>query len=251
MQAYLWLVADLRAAWRFTPAAWRRAWAILIPASLTWMVALSPVRAGPWTALAVAVTLMASAELYRIATPQAVSARGAAVGRLAIVWLRTLAFFAVLGSLLFVVFLSSAYAVASAGAGFDAAEVRTWAPAIDDRGREVLGAVAAVGVSLLSWAMTRIALAPAATAAAGRVLVLNAWPLTRGIGWALLAVRVAIAVPAVGVAALALRAPHVGGAATSSGAWMLGSVAGLVIGGVWLPLNTGLMAYIYHRRANP
>jgi hypothetical protein len=242
MQAYLWLVADLRAAWRFTPAAWRRAWAILIPASLTWMVALSPVRAGPWTALAVAVTLMASAELYRIATPQAVSARGAAVGRLAIVWLLTLAFFAVLGSLLFVVFLSSAYAVASAGAGFDA---------IDDRGREVLGAVAAVGVSLLSWAMTRIALAPAATAAAGRVLVLNAWPLTRGIGWALLAVRVAIAVPAVGVAALALRAPHVGGAATSSGAWMLGSVAGLVIGGVWLPLNTGLMAYIYHRRANP
>ena len=251
MQAYLWLVADMHAAWRFMPAAWGRAWAILIPTCLTWMLALSPARAGLWTWLAMAVTLTASAELYRIATPEAVGARGAAVGRLAIVWLLTLAFFSVLGSLLFVVFLSSAYAVAFAGVGFDASDVRTWAPAIDDRGRVVLGAVAALGVTLLAWAMTRIALAPAATVAAGRVRVLNAWPLTRRIAWGLLAARVVIAIPAVGLAALALREPRVGGASMSFGAWMLGALAGLAIGGVWLPLNTGLMAYIYDRRVNP
>jgi hypothetical protein len=182
--------------------------------------------------------------------PDARKSLAAATARLAIVWLLTLAFFAVLASLLFVVFLSSAYAVASAGAGFDAADVRTWAPAVDDRGRGVLAVVAVVGLGLLAWALTRVALAPAATIASGRVRVLNAWPLTRRIGWALLCARLAIGVPALAAAALALGAPRAGAAATAPGAWMLGALAGLIVGGVWLPLNTGLMAYIYVRRAN-
>jgi hypothetical protein len=251
MQAHMSVVADSRAALKFAPVAWRRAWWALIPTCLTWALALSPGRAAGWTALALVSTLFASAELYRIATPGKIGARGAAVGRLAVVWLLTLVFFTVLGSLLFVLFLSSAYAVASAGAGFDASEVRTWAQAIDDRGRVVLGVVAFVGVGLLSWAMTRIALAPANTVAVGRVRVLSAWPLTKGIGWSLLCVRVAVTVPAVGVAALALSEPRAGGADMAPGAWMLGALCGLMIGGVWLPLNAGLMANIYQRRANP
>ncbi len=250
MQAYLWLAADLRAALTFTPAAWRRASSILIVACLTWAMALSPARAPEWTALALAGTLVASAELYRIATPQGAGARIAATGRLAVVWLLTLAFFMVLASLLFVVFLASGYAVAFAGRGFDASDVRTWAPAIDERGRVVLGAVAALGIGLVSWAMTRVALAPAATVAAGRVLMLNTWPLTRRIGWVLVCARLAIGLPAAGVAALALGEAHVSGAAERPGAWMLSALSGLIIGGVWLPLNNGLMTYIYHRRAN-
>ena len=250
MQAYQWVVADLRAALKFAPAAWRRAWWVLVPVCLTWALAMSPDRGRAWTALAVTFTLVGSAELYRIATPGIAITLAAVVGRLAIVWLLTLAFFAVLASLLFVVFLSSAYAVASAGTGFDATNVRTWAQAVDDRGRVVLAVIAAIGLSLLSWAMTRVALAPAATVASGRVQVLSAWPLTRRIGWSLLGARLTISAPAAGVAVLATRAPRVSGAAMAPGAWMLGALAGLIIGGLWLPLNTGLMAYIYRRRAH-
>jgi len=250
MQAYQWVVAGLRAALKFAPTAWRRRWWVLAPVCLAWALAMSS-RTAAWTDLSLVFTLVGSAALYRIAIPGSASALAAGVGRIAIVWLLTLAFFAVLASLLFVVFLSSAYAVASAGVGFDASDVRTWAPAVDDRGRVVLAVVAVIGLSLLSWAMTRVALASAATVATGRVRVLSAWPLTRRIGWSLLGARVAIGAPAVGVAVLAIGAPRVGGAAMAPGAWMLSALAGLIIGGVWLPLNTGLMAYIYGRRANP
>lgn len=250
MQAYLSIAADLRAGFLFVLPAWRRAWWALIPICLAWTMALSPDRGPAWTGLALLLTLVGSAELYRIAAVANQTALGAGVARLAIVWMLSLAFFAVLASLLFVVFLSSAYAVASAGAGFDASEVRTWASAIDGRGRVVLAGVAAVGLGLLAWAMTRIALASAATIATGRVRVLSGWPLTRRIGWSLLCARLAIGVPAVGLAVLAMRAPRIGGASTDQGAWMLGAVAGLLVGGLWLPLNTGLMTYIYERRAH-
>jgi hypothetical protein len=249
MQASLWVVAELRAALKFMSAAWRRAWWILIPTCLAWALAISS-HAAAWTGLSLACTLIGTAELYRMAIPGAASALASAVGRLAAVWLLTLAFFAVLGSLLFVVFLSSAYAVASAGVGFDSSQVRTWAPAVDDRGRMVLGVVAVIGLGLLSWAMNRIALASAATVAIGRVRVLSAWPLTGRIGWRLLCARVVIAIPTVGAAALALGQPRVGAAVTACGALLLCALCGLVIGGVWLPLNTGLMAYIYARRVN-
>jgi hypothetical protein len=249
MQAYLWVVADVRAALNFASPAWRRAWMVLIPTCLAWALALSPVREAVWTTFALVCTLMASTELYRIATPESAGSRGAVAGRLAIVWLLTLAFFAVLGSLLFVVCLCSAYAVASAGAGFDPADVRTWAPAIDGRGRVVLGVVAVIGTSLLAWAMTRVALAPAATVAAGRVRVLNAWPLTRRIGWRLLAARVAIAGPMLVAGGLALDPSHLGAAGSAPGGWILGALAGVIIGGAWLPLNTGLMAHAFRRQA--
>jgi hypothetical protein len=250
MQAYLRMVAGLRAALGFAPAAWRGAGGVLIPACLAWGMAMSPQRSAAWTGLALVVTLVASAELYRIAALGNAGRIAPRVGRLSIVWLLSLAFFAVLGSLLFVVFLSSAYAVASAGAGFDGSQVRTWAPAVDDRGRVVLGVVAIIGLALLAWAMTRIALASAATIATGRVRVLSAWPLTKGLGWGLLCARAIVAAPAVGAAVLALGGPRTRAAAMTPGAWMLSAFAGLVIGGVWLPLNTGLMAYIYGRRAN-
>ena len=251
MQAYLSLVADLRAALKFAPVAWRRAWWILIPICLAWALAMSPDRAAAWTGLAMVFTLVGSAQLYRVAAAGIAPALATATIRLSVVWLLTLAFFAVLGSLLFVVLLSSAYAVASAGVGFDPSDVHTWAPAIDDRGRVVLAVVATIGLGWLAWAMTRIALAPAATVFTARVRVLSAWPLTRRMGWGLLCARLAIGIPAIGVAVLALREPRIGGAAMAPGAWLLGALSGLIIGGVWLPLNTGLMAYIYHRRVNP
>jgi hypothetical protein len=250
MQAYQRVVADLSAAFRFAPTAWRRAWWVLAPVGVAWALALSPGRGRTWTVIALAFSLLGSAELYRISTTAKAAAWAADVWRLALVWILTLALFAVLASLLFVVFLASAYAVASAGAGFDAADVRTWAPAVDARGRLVLAVVAGVGVGLLSWAMTRVALAPAATVAARRLRVLNTWPLTRRLGWSLLFSRLVIGGPVLALVYVVARQPRVDAAAAAPGAWMLGALAGLVIAGVWLPLNTGLMAYIYQQRAS-
>jgi hypothetical protein len=188
-------------------------------------------------------TLLASAVLYRQAGRAAGQPLGLAVWRLLMVWLLTLAFFTVLASLLFVVLLASAYAVASAGSGFSPADVRTWAAAVDARGRAVLAIVGAAGLAALAWAMTRVALGPAATVALGRLRVLSAWPLTRRLGWRLLAARVAILAPAAVLAALAQQVSD------RWGAWFLAIIAGLALGGLALPLNIGLMTYIYQRRA--
>lgn len=240
------MVAELSAASRFARLAWRDklGWRVFI-VGVFWALALVFPERPQWPAFAVAASLVASASLYR----QAVSGRAgglfAACVRLAAVWLLSLAFFAVLAALLLVVFLASAYAVASAGVGFDPAQVRTWAPAIDDRGRVVLGLIAAFGLSLLGWAMSRIALASAATSASGRIQVLTTWPLTRGQGWRLLLQRLLIAAPVLILAPLALHAAR---SAFGPGAWMLGAAAGAAIGALWLPLNCGLMAYIYSRR---
>src|SRR5579871_476339 len=120
MKAYLRVVANLRAASMFLPTAWRRVWWAVVPACLGWALAVSPDRGPAWTGAALIVTLIGSAALYRVAMADRGTTLAAGVGRLAIVWWLTLLFFSVLASLLFVVFLAAAYAVASAGLGFDA-----------------------------------------------------------------------------------------------------------------------------------
>ena len=83
----------------------------------------------------------------------------------------------------------------------------------------------------------------------GRVRVLSAWPLTRHKGWTLLCTRALLALPAIAATSLSLVQPRPVGAAPPAGAWMLCAFGGLIIAGLWLPLNTGLMAYIYRRSA--
>ena len=192
------------------------------------------------------ILLVASAVQYRITL--ATSDRGIAnvVLRLGAAWILTLVFLVVLGSLLFVVFLSSAYAVASAGSGFVSSDVRTWASAIDGRGKIVLGVVGLVGLASLAWALTRVSLAAAATVAHGKLQVLSAWPLTRRLAWRLLLVRLAIVAPFAVLCAWAWRT-SIGNPAL--GAWLLPTTAAASLIGVWLPLNTGLMTYIYRSRA--
>ena len=231
----------------FVAPAWWRAWWLIIPCGVAWGVGVSPFGGAIWICAALALGLAVSTVLYR----EGLGAGGpftAAAGRLLAAWLLTAAFLGVLGLLLFVILLCASYAVASTGLGFVSSDVRTWAAAVDGRGRVVLAVVGLVGFGALFWAATRVALGPAATVSSGRIQVLSAWPLTRGMGLRLLAARALIALPAGALFAFAWRIEA--GEATKSyaGAWVMAMMTGLLVGGLWLPLNTGLMTYIYERR---
>lgn len=243
------LRAALNSATVTVPSLWRKSWWVLAPTIILWAVALSPLHAGLWSALAMPIALVASAVLYRNALATSDPDIAKAVLRLGGAWILTLVFMVVLGSLLFVVFLSSAYAVASAGTGFVSSDVRTWASAVDGRGRIILAVIGIVGLASIAWALTRVSLAAASTVARGKLQVLSAWPLTRRLAWRLLLVRLAVAAPFAVLCAWAWRTSAGSGPIPAVGAWLLSIAAAAALIGVWLPLNTGLMTYIYQSRA--
>jgi hypothetical protein len=228
---------------------WRKGWWVLAPAIIVWTAAMSPLHAGLWTILAVLSVMAASAVQYRYVLGRSDQGVASVVLRVGGAWILTLVFMVVLGSLLFVVFLSSAYAVASAGPGFVSSDVRSWASAVDGRGKVVLAFIGMVGLAWLAWALTRVSLAAASTVARGKLQVLSAWPLTRRLAWRLLLVRLAIVAPFAILCARAWRASTGSGPTTEFGAWILSIAAAVLLIGVWLPLNTGLMSYIYQSRA--
>jgi len=253
------IVGGLGPAARLVATAWREAWGAMILASVSLGGLLIAADFGPgwrgaWLAATLLATLAAQGALYRLALARPGIGPGGlqwarAEWRLAAVWLLSALFMAILGLLLFILLLASAYAVASAGAGFVASEPATWAAAVDGRGRFALGAVAAVGLAALLWARLRLSLGSAASVARGRVQVLSAWPITRG-----RALSMAVGVVLVGLgpvlllAALASGTPFVAG--KSAAVRDLADLAeGLVIAGLWLPLDAGLMSYFYRRLA--
>jgi hypothetical protein len=238
--------AGVHASAAFLVRAWRRLWWALAPCVLAWTLVAA--RGLGWIPLALAVTLAASAALYREATPGRPGPMAMILARLAVVWGLTVCFAVVLGSLLLVLFLAAGYGVASAGHGFSSREIATWAPAVDSRGRFVLGLVGAGGLAAFAWALSRVSLGSAATVALGRVQLLSTWPLTRRIGASLLAARLCLLAPAMLAFALAGGAQQAGALKPVAGAAILFILAGLCVGGLWLPLNAGLMTYIYQRR---
>lgn len=233
---------------RFLPKAWRRGWGGLIAVNVgvglwAWSARVSAPAGGflilPGLALA---CLAVQAALWIVALGQPPEAwRAGALARSMLrllgAWTLKAIFLCVLGLLALVVLLCTAYAVASAGHGFRASEIATWAPAIDGRGRMVFGAVGiALGLGML-WAAARVSLASAATMASGRVLMLSTWPATRVWGWSLVLITLLLGAGAAVLVSAAYRlAGPVGDA-----------VAGLIIGGLWLPLNVGVTAYIWNR----
>ncbi len=249
------MLGGLAASWNFLGPAWRGAWAALPLATVIIGIGFArPSALAP--PLAAGAYLVAQGALWRLATGEGgLGPGGLQFGRLelrlAAVWLLSGAFLFVLGLLAFVAVLGFAYAAASAGPGFDPADVATWAPAVEDRGRILVTAVGLIAATALAWAATRISLASAATAARGRVQVLATWPLTRGRAGPILLARVlAGAGPAalVAIAALAAR-PGSGGA--SGLRWIAGLVVGVAVAGLWLPSSVGLMAYLYRQAPQP
>jgi hypothetical protein len=227
----------LAAAARFWPAAWRACSAALALCTVTLALALR--FGGMAWLVAVLAALVARGGLLRLALglerpgPGGLQA-GRLEARLAAVWALTALFLAVLVALALVVALSTAYAVASAGRGFDPKQVLTWAPAIDARGHIVLGLVAGGAGVGIAWAWARTSLAEAASSARGRIEVLNSWKATSGKGWRLVLAHLVLASP---LLAASLAAP--------AGAWPIALVEGALLGGVWLPMTAGLMAYAW------
>ena len=249
------LIMDgLGAATRFFPTALARTWGALMLAAA--VLGLSSAFGlwspqSPWRLAALAASLaavvMAQGGLYRqalaVGAPGPAGLQwGMAENRLGAVWALTAVFLSVLGMLAFVVVLSFAFAIASAGKGFVTALPMTWARGVDDRGRAVMAIVAGLCLVALTWSAMRLSLAAAATVAQGRLQVLASWPTTRGVVWPIVICKFVLALGPLGFAIGVLA----WGARVSSAPWLSGLAAAAVTL-VWLPLNAGLMAYFYQR----
>ena len=202
--------------------------------------------------LAIVLATAAAAGLYRAALGLPPS-----TDRLRVLWEpRLLASFAlfclflsVVGLLFFVIILCVAYAVASAGHGFDAKQVTTWAGAVDARGK-IVGSVAfLIGLAWLAWAKMRVSLFAASTVAEGRVAMLSTWPYTRGLVLPMLGARLVLLAPAVllcwAVWALTAGLPAPWRPWLASAGW----IAALSL--VAMPLQVGAGAAFYARRSTP
>ncbi len=247
------------AAVRFVPAGWRPSWAAIVVASVAvglrlWSARLAgpPLTGAALDVLAILALVMAEASLLRSALAPGGPAGfaglrwGRAETRLLATWALSLLFLAIIALLVFVAALCAAYAVASAGAGFAAARPATWAAAVDARGRLVLAGVALAGGACWSGRASASPFAPVATVARARVQVLAAWPLARGIAGRLVVWFLILgAAPAAAFIGLD-RAVHLAPSAASAALPAL--AAGFVTAGLWLPLNAGLMTYLYLRR---
>lgn len=243
----------LAASGRFVGPAWRHAWAALLLASLAtafWVwVTLVPESAHWQPAvflIVLASWLLAQGALWRRVLDQGDGGLRLGMGelRLLTTWFLAAAFLFIIGLLFFVVVLGFAYAAAASGKGFVAADVATWAGAVDSRGRIVVSIVGLAAAVALVWAAIRISLAPAATMASARVRMLETWPLTRGLVWRILAGQGVIGL---GPMALWLWSGRFVRSTPlkASVAIGLSGLNGLVVAGLWLPLGVGLMAYFY------
>jgi hypothetical protein len=237
------VAAALSAAARLLTRAWRHDWGV-VAVSAAMFATLSWASFGGHAAFSfpsvllvgILVLIASRGALYRVAL--GVGTSRVLEWRLYGVLILTLLFMLVLGLLAFVVLLSFAFAVASTGHGFVVALPSTWAGAVDGRGRVVLAVVGAAAAWGLIWGWARVSLGSAASVARRRVQVLASWPETRGKVAAILAGRAILLCPAAGAVILLTILPH---PMTGSAALGLGAV----MGGLWLPLDVGLMAYFY------
>jgi hypothetical protein len=241
-----------RAALAFLPRAWKRAWLSMVVAvlAMTLAVALGSGRSSAaCTALAVLAVTVECGALWRLSLGAGrLGFGGLQVGwveiRLAAATALSFLFMTILGLLAFIVLLAFAYAAAASGHGFVSSDVATWATAVEDRGRAVVLVVAFACMVCLVWAFGRISLAAPASVGRGRVQVLATWPLTKGRVWPMAAASLLVmAIPTLLILGLArlgvLAGPHGVGPASAA--------AAVVAAGLWLPLNVGLVTYLYSR----
>ncbi|HZZ35971.1 MAG TPA: hypothetical protein VFE03_09615 [Caulobacteraceae bacterium] len=237
---------------RFTPVAWRRLWGWLAPTAAL-VACLTFMRLPDWIGWVTIVgALMLLADLYVVAL-EAIGAPGfearRTLGQRAAAERRLLAsvglvalLLAIVGMLLIVLVLGVTWGVASTGEGFRASDPATWSAALDARGKLVVAAVGAAGAAGVAWVALRLAYAPIASVARARVQALSAWPLSRGV-----ALKTAIGLLLVNVPAglMALLAMDAASGTQVAFGLALSGLAGVLVGGLALPLNAGLMTYLF------
>jgi hypothetical protein len=237
---------------RFTPQAWRRLWGWLA-LTVALVACLTFMRLPDWVGwVTILGALMLLADLYIVAletlgapgfeTRRGLAQHAAAERRLlASVGLVAL-LLAIVGMLLIVLVLGVTWGVASTGEGFRASDPGTWSAALDARGKVVVAAVGAAGAAGVGWIALRLAYAPLASVARARVQALSAWPLSRGVALKTAIGLLVINVPAALAGLMAMDAAS--GTQVALGLALSG-LAGLLIGGLALPLNAGLMTYLF------
>ncbi len=260
MSSRKFMFEGLGQALRFLASAWSRGWGALVLSSLLIATALRFRLAAPMSlptsliGLTALLTFVAvQGGLYRPALGKGPFGRaglrlGAPELRMAAVWALTAIFMFILFLLAFVVVMAFGFAVASSGHGFVLTKGATWTNGVGLPAKVLVGLVATASLWGLIWAGAKIAFGAAATIDRDKVLVLATWPETKGLMAPIVGGRLLLAViplaALAGAGALLLR----GTPGDSVMTWVAGLAVGLAISGLWLPLDVGLMAYLYHRR---
>jgi len=144
--------------------------------------------------------------------------------------------------------------VVVAGAGLGAltadATPESVAAAVGPGGRTAVAVLLILFVVGLLYFSVRISLAAPATIARKRVTVFQTWPLTKGQFWPILAASILVGLPAIGAGIITtLLTGILGGSADNPlalpQAIAVGVVQGVVTGFIVLPLNAGLVAFLY------
>lgn len=181
------ILSDAADAWRLDKAdlaAWLAALGAGLSAGLLREISIA------WIALLVCLTLV-----YGAVLAPGQGRWWAKSLRLLVVWVLTLVFLGIIGSLALTVLVTFGYAVEWSGKGFDMKHMETWAQAATPTGRLLMGLVAAVLACGLAWIWARVSLSAPASLSEGRVRMLSSWPVTRGAGWGILASHLAVWAP--------------------------------------------------------
>ena len=153
-------------------------------------------------------------------------------------------------AVLFVVIGAVALGVArSAAPGFDATSPEAWRLALSGPGGLVPALVTLLSMLALGWIGLRLALAPAATVAAGRIQVLSAFGLTRGAVPTLLLAGLTLAAPAVIVMVALGYLRAIAGLAEPS--WLPGLASVALLFFYLIPVWTAALVDVYRRQAPP
>ena len=165
--------------------------------------------------------------------------------------------FAVILMALFFLVLVIAVVMIAGGSGLGAqASPDQIAEALGVTGVLLLLALFLVMAAAFIYLGIRLALVAPATAASGKVMVFETWPLTKGQFWPLLGAMILVALPTI-VAAIVVGvvegAVSGGGAVSSASAAVLALATSVIAAFVQAPLSAGLLAYLYRglRPAGP
>lgn len=211
-QAPITIEATARAALAGASAAARASWAALTLAAALGLAGRWA--GGGWVLLAdLAASALAYGALYRSAFGRPRGLAGLRLGRdealIAGVQLLLGVVFLVIVAVLLVVVGAVALGVARAAApGFDATSAEAWRAALSGPLAAFAASLAPLAsLAVLTWLAARLALAPAASIAAGRLQVLSAFDLTRGRAGLLALLGLVLYLPSILIAAGGRAAP--------------------------------------------
>ncbi|ATQ42481.1 hypothetical protein [Caulobacter mirabilis] len=203
----------------------------------------------------VAVGVIAQGALLRLALkldglgPAGLQWRGLETRLLGLTLLTAL-LFAVVVLVLIIVILCVVLGLSMAGGGRAIVDDADWIASLGAPGAIALVVISLGGAAFIMWLSLRLSLAPAATAVAGRIQLLNTFDLTKGRVWPILGAFIIVGLPIFAIAFVGGALSAMGeGAAPGGAALAVAVVSGLLTAFVYTPAAIGLIAYLHGRLA--